>query len=72
MLTHSSNDATFDALFPAGIRQVIIPARNMAEVDTQLPPAIRAQLQIVPVRTLQEVLLAAFDPPLQLLPEAKL
>ena len=72
MLTQPKNDATFGALCPAGIRQVIIPARNMAEVDSELPPAIRAQLRIVPVRTLQEVLLAAFDPPLQLLPEAKL
>lgn len=56
----------------AGIKQVIIPARNMAEAEAELPPAIRAQLQIVPVTRLQEVLMAAFDPPLQLLPGAKL
>ena len=44
----------------------------MAEVDAELPPSIRAQLQIVPVTRLQEVLLHAFDPPLLLLPEPKL
>ena len=54
-------------LYGAGIKQVIIPARNMAEVAAELPDSIRSQLQIVPVAHLHEVLLHAFDPPLLLL-----
>ena len=50
----------------AGIKQVIIPARNMAEVNAEVPESVRKGLKIVTVRRLEEVLAHAFDPPLRL------
>ena len=58
--------------FCVGIKQVIIPARNMAEVQAEVPASVRTGLKVVPVTRLQEVLAAAFDPPLLLLPHPKL
>ena len=56
----------------AGIKQVIIPARNMAEVEAEVPESVRQALSIVPVRRLEEVLRHAFEPPMSLRAAPKL
>ncbi len=60
------------ALTAAGIKQVIFPARNLPEVEAEVPESVRQGLTIVPVRRLDEVLCHAFDPPLVLQAAARL
>ena len=55
-----------------GLKQVIIPARNLAEVEADVPESVRQGLSIVPVRRLEEVLRHAFEPPLVLQMAARL
>jgi ATP-dependent Lon protease len=45
----------------AGIRTIILPKRNMADLD-DFPAEVRAELTFVPVDTLDEVLAAALRP----------
>ena len=45
---------------------MIIPARNLAEAEAEVPESVRKGLKIVTVRRLEEVLAHAFDPPLRL------
>ncbi len=45
----------------AGIKTIILPRRNMADLE-DLPPELRAELTFVPVDTLDEVLAAALRP----------
>jgi ATP-dependent Lon protease len=45
----------------AGIRTVILPRRNAADVDS-LPPEVRAEMTVIAVDTLDEVLQAALQP----------
>lgn len=56
----------------AGLSRVIVPKRNMREVEMDLPASARASLEVIPVERLQDVLVAAFDPPYLLLPRARL
>eukprot|EP00798_Chlamydomonas_sp_ICE-L_P026793 gene26793-4383_t len=56
----------------SGLARVIIPARNMRDVEVDLPAAARNDLEIIPVETLTDVLKVAFDPPYLLLPRARL
>ena len=44
----------------AGIRRVILPSRNVKDLE-EVPPEIRKELEIQPVNTLEEVIAAAFD-----------
>ena len=44
----------------AGIKRIILPARNEKDLD-EVPPEIRKDLDVLPVHTLDEVLKAAFD-----------
>ncbi|GAB4427967.1 MAG: endopeptidase La [Chloroflexi bacterium OHK40] len=46
----------------AGIRTIILPRRNMADLD-DLPPEVSQELTFVPVDTLDEVLSTALRPP---------
>jgi ATP-dependent Lon protease len=45
----------------AGIKTIILPRRNEAELD-ELPPEVRSELTFVPVETLDEVLATALHP----------
>jgi ATP-dependent Lon protease len=45
----------------AGIRTIILPKRNMADLD-DLPPEVSRELTFVPVETLDEVLATALRP----------
>lgn len=47
----------------AGLARVIVPARNMREVEMELPAVERAAIEVVPATRLEDVLAAAFDPP---------
>jgi len=55
----------------SGISRAIVPARNIPDLS-EVPLAVRSALQVVPVRHFEEVLEAAFDPPILLLPMARL
>ncbi|MCS6887938.1 MAG: endopeptidase La, partial [Chloroflexus sp.] len=46
----------------AGIRVVILPKRNLLDLD-DLPPAVSAEMNFIPVETLDEVLSIALLPP---------
>lgn len=52
--------------------RVIVPERNMRDVRAELPPSVRGALEIIPATRLEQVLAAAFDPPLLLLPQSRL
>lgn len=54
------------AAVAAGMRQVILPARNLADVEAEVPAEARAGLDLIPVERLDQVLEAAFDPPFHL------
>lgn len=55
-----------------GMARVIVPERNMRDVGAELPPSVRGALEIIPATRLEQVLAAAFDPPLLLLPQSRL
>jgi ATP-dependent Lon protease len=44
----------------AGIRNIILPKRNVKDLE-DVPPRIREELDITPVETLQQVLEVALD-----------
>ena len=48
------------------------PPRNKAEVVSEVSPNVRASLTIIYAERLEEVLLAAFDPPYHLLPRPRM
>jgi len=52
--------AKIRAAYEAGIRRVIIPAAN--KDDVVLPPKIREDMEIIPVKTIDEVLDIALKP----------
>mmetsp|Transcript_6093 Transcript_6093/g.13222 ORF Transcript_6093/g.13222 Transcript_6093/m.13222 type:complete len:1166 (+) Transcript_6093:153-3650(+) len=56
----------------AGLSRVIVPARNMRDVEVDVTPAVRSHLQIIPAERLEDVLREAFDPPFLMLPMPKL
>ena len=45
----------------AGLARVLVPARNMPDVEADVPAAVRAGLRIVPCATMADVLREAFD-----------
>jgi len=44
----------------AGIKHIIVPQRNVKDLE-DVPPKIRKELEIIPVRSLADVLAVAFD-----------
>ena len=56
------------AAVAAGMRQVILPARNLRDVEAEVPIEIRSGIDLIPVERLDQVLAAAFDPPIELVP----
>jgi hypothetical protein len=56
----------------AGLARVLVPARNLREVELEVPEAERRGLEVVGVERLEQVLLHAFDPPYVLLPRPRL
>jgi ATP-dependent Lon protease len=56
----------------AGLRRVLVPARNLADVVADVPPATRAALTILPCATMADVLREAFDGGFLLPPAPKL
>lgn len=49
----------------AGMARVLVPARNMPDVQAEVPAAVRQTLQVLPCQRLEDVLKGAFDPPLE-------
>ena len=56
----------------AGIKRILIPSKNMRDVKADVPKAVSAQLEVVSVQRLEDVLAAAFTPPITLLADSKL
>lgn len=54
----------------AGMSSVLLPARNMPDVETDIPAKLREELSIVPCSSMEDVLAAAFQGGYQLLPPA--
>ena len=54
------------AALAAGMTRVLLPQRNMRDVAADVAAGVRAELELVPCGSLEEVLAAAFDPPLLL------
>lgn len=52
----------------AGMRQVILPSRNLKDVEMELTEEERTGIEVTPVERLDQVLRAAFDPPIMLIP----
>jgi ATP-dependent Lon protease len=46
----------------AGIREVILPKRNMKDVEEDVPPQVKETLTFHPVESIQEVLALALEP----------
>lgn len=62
------------AAHTAGMSRVVVPARNLRDVQADVPPQIRQALEIVGAEKLEDVLRAVLDPPIDLhpAPQAKL
>lgn len=56
----------------AGIKRVLVPKRNWRDVAADVPPNIKASLDIIPVHVLEDVLRHAFEPPIVLQPVSKI
>lgn len=56
----------------AGMTRVIVPQRNVRDVQAEVPPDVLEALKVIPTTCLEQVLAAAFDPPLLLLPHSRL
>ncbi|KAH7619113.1 hypothetical protein Ndes2526B_g06066 [Nannochloris sp. 'desiccata'] len=52
----------------AGMRQVILPSRNLKDVEMELTEEERMGIILTPAERLDQVLRAAFDPPIGLIP----
>ena len=44
-----------------GIARVLVPARNLSDVEHEVPESVRAELKIVPCATMADVLENAFE-----------
>lgn len=47
----------------AGMARVLVPARNMPDVQAEVPLALRQSVEVLPCQRLEDVLQGAFDPP---------
>jgi ATP-dependent Lon protease len=57
----------------AGLKRVLVPARNMPEVHAEAQEALAGgELEVIPVTHVHDALAAAFDPPYLLLPRSRL
>ena len=56
----------------AGMKRILIPSKNMRDVKADVPKAVSEQLEVVSVQRLEDVLAAAFTPPITLLADSKL
>ncbi len=56
----------------AGMKRILIPSKNMRDVKADVPKSVSEQLEVVAVQRLEDVLAAAFTPPIMLLAESKL
>ena len=56
----------------AGIKRILIPSKNMRDVKADVPKSVSEQLEVGAVQRLEDVLAAAFSPPIMLLAESKL
>lgn len=45
----------------AGIRKIVIPARNQKDVETDVPETVRGEIQFCYAKNIWQVLEAAFD-----------
>ncbi|KAG7669712.1 hypothetical protein KSW81_007860 [Nannochloris sp. 'desiccata'] len=52
----------------AGMRQVILPSRNLKDVEMELTEEEKMGIILTPAERLDQVLRAAFDPPIGLIP----
>lgn len=55
------------AAYAAGLRRVIVPAKNIRDVQADVPEKVRNEMEYVGVEKLEEVLKNAFDPPYELI-----
>ena len=46
----------------AGLRRVLLPARNVAEVEREVPLEVREEMEVVGCHTMTDVLRHAFPP----------
>eukprot|EP00210_Caulerpa_lentillifera_P005658 g5411.t1 len=60
------------AAYQTGLKRVIIPLANKAEIQHEVSKEVRNALEIYPVKTLEDVLLLAFDPPYSLKLQSKM
>lgn len=60
------------AAYQAGLKRVIIPNANKAEIQHEVPKEVFEGLEVCPVRTLEDVLLLAFKPPYILKEKSKM
>ncbi|KAL6774190.1 hypothetical protein ACKKBG_A24110 [Auxenochlorella protothecoides x Auxenochlorella symbiontica] len=54
------------AAHAAGVRRALVPVRNLRDVRDDLPASVREDMQVLGCQRMEEVLAAAFDPPLRL------
>ncbi|KAK2078188.1 Lon protease-like protein 2 [Prototheca wickerhamii] len=60
------------AAHAAGVKRVIVPRRNLRDIEAEVPASVRGAVEVVGVQRIEEVLAAAFDPPLALAQPARL
>lgn len=60
------------AAHQAGMKRVLIPRRNIHDVEAEISREVRSSLKIVGVDTLEDVLASAFNPPFSVQKQSKL
>ncbi|KDD76557.1 Lon protease S16, partial [Helicosporidium sp. ATCC 50920] len=58
-------DQKVAAAHASGLRRVLVPRRNLADVLAEVPAHVRAGLEVLPCDNLHQVLELAFDPPMR-------
>eukprot|EP00951_Prasinocladus_malaysianus_P010656 scaffold78480_cov39-Prasinocladus_malaysianus.AAC.1 len=56
----------------AGMAEVLLPARNVRDVEADVPSELRRGVTITPCATMEDVLAAAFDGGFPMIPESRL
>ena len=54
------------AAIAAGMQRVVLPSRNVAEVEREVPEEVRRGISLIRAERMEQVLAAAFDPPMEL------